>query len=152
MVTQTRTIDEGTSIGSKRTHGLAIGQLAAVIVLGVVLWFAAAMTVRFGGPAGFFGPTASVIAFAIAIPVCWLSVLVIKKIVRLEAGQTLPGIAIGTAVATFCDGIGLTWGRDLFYGSDPTMTTFGAAWILWGAGLFLLFAYLDDQRQTGATR
>ena len=151
MVTQTRATDEETSAVDKRPYALAPGQLATVVVLGVVLWFAAAMAVRFGSAAGFFGPSASVIAFAVAIPICWLSVLLVKKVARLEAGQTLPGIAIGTAVATFCDGIGLTWGHGL-YGADPTMTTFGAAWILWGVGLFLLFAYFDDHRQASATQ
>ena len=36
--------------------------------------------------------------------------------------------------------------------SDPAQVTFGAAWILWGVGLFLLFAYLDDYRRAGAAR
>lgn len=151
MVPQPRTIDERTRSVGTRADTLALGQLAGVITIGVAFWFAAAMTVRFGAPAGFFGPTASVITFAISVPVCWLSVLLSKKVARLEAGQTLPGIAIGLVAATVCDAIALTWGRGL-YGSNPAQVTLGSAWILWGVGLFLLFAYLDDQRQARATR
>jgi hypothetical protein len=151
MLTQTRAIDEDSRAVGNRSDALDPGQLAKVIVLGVVFWFAAAMTVRFGSAAGFFGPSTSMIAFAVTIPVCWLSVLLIKKIARLNVGQTLPGIVLGTVAATCCDGIALTWGRGL-YGSDSTLIIFGAAWILWGAGLFLLFAYLDDHRQSRAPR
>lgn len=148
---QTRTIGEGTRSASPQATALSRGQLGLLIVLGVVFWFAGAMAVRFGAPAGFFGPTASVLAFALGIPICWLSVLFIKNVARLAVGQTVPGIAIGLVAATLCDGVGLTWGNGL-YGSDPVMTTFGAAWILWGVGFFLLFAYLHDQRPVGTTR
>ena len=151
MQTQRRTSGERTRSVSERSGALAPGQLATVVVLGLVFWFAAAMAVRIGSTAGFFGTSASAIAFAVAIPVCWLSVLFIKKVARLSTGQTLPGIAVGTMTATFADGIALTWGRGL-YGSDPAMTTLGAAWILWGVGLFLLFAYLSDDRLPGAAR
>ncbi len=149
--TQTRAIGTGASAVGGRSGALTRGQLATVIILGLIFWFLGAMSVLFGSPAGFFGPTASVVAFALGIPICWISVLVIKKLARLETGQTLPGIAIGLAAATFCDGIALTWVRGL-YGSDPAQVTYGAAWILWGAGLFLLFAYLEDYRQVRETR
>jgi hypothetical protein len=58
----------------------------------------------------------------------------------------VPGIVLGTVIATFCDGLALTWARGLFYGSDLRLTTLGAGWIFWGVGLFLLFAYLNDHR------
>jgi hypothetical protein len=151
MQTQQRIIGERTRSVNERSGALAPGQLATVVVLGLVFWFAAAMAVRVGSTAGFFGTSASAITFAVAIPICWLSVLCIKKVARLATGQTLAGVAVGTMTATFADGIALTWGRGL-YGSDPAMTTLGAAWILWGVGLFLLFAYLSDDRRPGAAR
>ncbi|MBC8161829.1 MAG: hypothetical protein H7Z42_11475 [Roseiflexaceae bacterium] len=151
MVTQTPTLGEGTGSVGKRPDALALGQLAMLVVLGVIFWFVAAMAVLFGSSAGVFGPTASVLTFVLVVPICWLSVLFVKKVARLEAGQTVPGIAVGVVAATLCDGIALTWGRQL-YGTDPAQITLGAAWILWGVGLFLLFAYLTDQRQVIAAR
>lgn len=138
-------IEDVPAVG-KRFNALSVRQLAALIALGVEFWFAAAMTVRFGSTSGFFGPSASLIAFAVAVPVSWLSMLLCKKIAHLKAGQTLPGIAIGLVAATLCDEIALTWGRGL-YGSDSAQVVFGAAWILWGVGLFLLFACFEDHRQ-----
>ncbi len=140
------TIGEGISTGGPRRGALAPGQVGMVIGLGVVFWFAAAMIVRVGAPLGIFGSTASVLTFALTIPGCWLAVLVSKQVARLAAGQTVPGIVLGTVIATFCDGLALTWARGLFYGSDLRLTTLGAGWIFWGVGLFLLFAYLNDHR------
>jgi hypothetical protein len=145
MLPQTQTVNERSHLMDKRFGTLAPWQIALLVVLGIAFWFAAVLAVRFGSTAGIFGPTASVITFVLAIPICWVSVLFIKKIAKLEAGQTVSGVGIGIVAATFCDGIALTWGRDL-YGSDPNMITFGAAWILWGVGLFLLVAYLLDLR------
>jgi hypothetical protein len=146
MVPQKRTL--GVQGGAVAQQGAALTavQLGLLIGIGAALWFAAALAVRFGGPAGFFGPTASVLAFALAIPLCWASVQLTRRIVGLGQGQLLPGIGVGSITATFCDGIALTWGRGL-YGTDPDQIVFGAAWILWGVGLFLLFAYLGDQRR-----
>lgn len=151
MLTQPQTVEEASRAVGRRPQALAAAQLLKLIILGVGFWLVAALAVRFGAPAGFFGPSASLLAFGLAVPVCWLSVLFIKKVARLGAGQTLPGVAVGTISATFCDGIALTWGRGL-YGTDPEQIIFGAAWILWGVGLFLVSAYLDDQRRLGASR
>ncbi len=146
---RTRAVD--THSNRQRHSTLATGQLGLVVVLGVAFWFAAAMGVRFGSAAGFFGATASLLTFALTVPVCWLAVLFVKKMAKLEAGQVVPGIVVGVVVATFCDGIALTWARGL-YGLDAAQVTLGAAWILWGVGLFLLFAYLDDHRRVEETR
>ncbi len=142
-----RTFDQAAPARDTRPSALTPQQLATVSAIGVILWFAAAKTVFFGSAAGFFGPTASLLTFIIAIPICWLSVWVSKKLARLAPGQTLPGIAIGLVAATLCDGIALTWGQRL-YGSDPAQVTFGAAWILWGVAFFLLFGYRADYHRS----
>jgi hypothetical protein len=145
MQTQPWSISKKAQTANARPGMLTFGQLVGVSLIGILFWFAAAMTVRFAGPVGLFGPIASIVTFAVSIPICWLSVWLIKKLVQLGVGQTLPGVALGLVVATWLDGIGLTWGNGL-YGTDPTVTTLGAAWILWGVGLFLIFAYREDLR------
>jgi hypothetical protein len=52
-----------------------------------------------------------------------------------------------TFTATFLDAIALTWYRQL-YSESFEVALYGAAWILWGAGLGLLFSlYLDHKYQ-----
>lgn len=145
MQPQSRAVPERSAPTHERPLALTAAQLAAVIAIGVAFWFAAAMTVQLGAPAGLFGPAGSVLLFAVSVPICWASVLLCRKIARLEAGQVLPGIAIGLVAATCCDAVALTWAQGL-YGSDPAQVTLGAAWILWGVAFFLLFAYVEDNR------
>ena len=59
-------------------------QIGALVVVGVVFWFGAAMTVRFGAPMGMFGPAASAGAFAAAFPVAWLGVLLAIPAARMR--------------------------------------------------------------------
>jgi hypothetical protein len=150
MQTQSRAAVQVPHTANAGSRALTVRQIVTVAIIGIVLWFAAAMTVQFGSTRGLFGPVASAVLFAVSIPGVWLAVWASKTVARLGPGQTLPGVVIGTIVATFADGIALTWARGL-YGIDSTMTTLGAAWILWGVGLFLLFAYLDDAQQARAT-
>lgn len=128
-----------------RSRALTPGQLVGAGVSGLVLWFAAAMTVQFGAPLGLFAPTGSLVLFITAAPTAWLFVILIRKIVRLQRGQVVTGIGVGLVAATFADGIALTWFHGL-YGSDPAHVIAGAGWILWGVGAFLLAAFWEDQR------
>lgn len=121
-------------------------QTALIVFLGVVFWYGAATAVRLGSPLGMFGPVNSLVSFAVGIPICWLSVLFSIKIAQLKAHQIVPGISLGLAVATFCDGVAITWLAPL-YGTDRAQISLGAAWILWGVFAFILFAFIETYRQ-----
>jgi hypothetical protein len=127
-------------------YALTPAQVASLVATAVTLWFGAALCVHIGSPLGIFGPITSLISFAVAVPISWLSVRLTIKIVRLKIHQIVPGISFGIAVATFCDGIALTWGSWL-YGSDPAQTTLGAAWILWGVFTFTAAAFVEAYRR-----
>ena len=135
----------------KSTCALNTNQVLAMVVIGVVFWFAGAMGVKLGAPLGIFGAVASAVTFAVAFPVSWFGVLVAAKVGKLGPDQILPGIAVGTVAATFCDGIALTWFRWL-YGTDPEQVVLGAAWILWGAGAFFAAAFFEAHRQRSSAK
>ncbi|QZY88268.1 hypothetical protein [Exiguobacterium acetylicum] len=121
------------------------GQVIILVVLGVAFWFVGALSVRFGSGIGMFENAGNVIAFLIGLPVSWISVIIIKKVARLSAEQIVPGVSLGLLVATFLDGIVLTWGTSL-YGTDPLFVGRGAAWILWGVFAFLAAAFIEARR------
>ncbi|MEK3808465.1 hypothetical protein MHB63_18240 [Bacillus sp. FSL H8-0547] len=121
-------------------------QTAVLVVLGMAFWFCGAMAVRFGSDVGMFGKTGSVFSFLIALPVSWISVLLIMKAAKLKADQIIPGVSLGLLTATFLDGIVLTWGTQL-YGTDAGLIGLDAAWILWGAFTFLAFAFIEAWRR-----
>lgn len=149
MIAEKKLQDENARDAGNQLHGLSTGQCYLLLAIGVLFWFGGAMAVRFLTPLGFFGPTASVLAFVVAAPVSWLGVVIACKAARLRHDQVLPGIAVGAASATFCDGIALTWFRWL-YGADPEQVLYGAAWILWGIFTFFAAAIFEANRQRAA--
>ena len=111
------------------------------VILGIIFWFNAAIIVRLVGRSVFSDENINLIfAFIIAIPLTILSILITKSISGFRYSQLLKPVAIMTFTATFLDGIALAWFREL-YSNSFEVALFGAAWILWGAGLGLLFSY-----------
>ena len=139
IVSRAAEVDSGHESGS---HLLSAGQFFRVAIFAILFWFVAALFVNYGSQAGFFGGIAGLFMFVITVPVGWLSVKLLKKIASLHSSQMISGIATATAVATFFDGIALTWMRSL-YGSSAELVLPGAAWILWGVGVTISFAYLE---------
>jgi hypothetical protein len=136
----TNDVDPTTKLPRSR---LTDQQLTVMIAFGLAFWLVAALFIRLA-PAGLFGRGAgTMILFAITVPSAWLSVQVAKRIAALATAQLLPGVAVASAAAMLCDGIGLIWWS--IYGEGDRLP--GAAWLLWGVGLILFAAFFDARRQ-----
>jgi hypothetical protein len=86
-----------------------------------------------------------VLMFLLAFPVTILTIYLTKLISKLAYSELLRPIVIMTFTATFCDGIALVWFRQI-YSKSFVIALHGAALILWGVGLGLLFAYILEVR------
>ncbi|MTH53736.1 hypothetical protein GKZ89_10000 [Bacillus mangrovi] len=126
---------------------LSLSQMASVTFLGILFWFAGAMIVRIGTPLNFFGQEPGLLSFLAAIPLSWVSVLLIAQLAKLRNPQLVPGVSMGLAAATFFDGIAITW-LPWIYGADHSEIGLGAAWILWGAFTFLGAAFVETYRRS----
>lgn len=147
---QTQQSSEKRSMPSVRTlpdYLLSRRQLAILIALGIVFWFVFAMAIRFTSGLGLLGGAIGVATFLLSIAVGWLIVLLLRRLAGLSAGQLLPGVALSTAAAALCDGIALTW-MPWLYGTDPGEVLLGAAYILWGAGVLIIVAYVMAVRES----
>ena len=111
---------------------------------GAALWLAAALLLRWLGPLGIHDGAARVILYALVLPGTYPFNLLIKAIARLERGQMVQALALGTAVATLLDGIALAWFPNL-YGIGIEMHMGAATVILWGAGVGILLAFWMDR-------
>jgi hypothetical protein len=125
------------------TNMLNSKQLLVVISLGVFFWFVFALLIRFGNELGIFGGAMGAATFLFSIPVAWLLIIGIKAMAGLMTGQIFAGLGISTATAGLCDGIALTWMPSL-YGNESSSALLGAGYILWGAGVILILAYVMD--------
>lgn len=114
------------------------------ILLGVALWLVAARAVHYLG-SYLDGGSGSLILFAVAIVTSWLTVDLLRFLVRPAPGELVPAMAWGTLSALLLDGLAISFVPDLYAGIGSA-TQYGAALIMWGAGLGLLFAFVRERR------
>ena len=110
-----------------------------MIVVGAIFWFIAAMVVRLF-PALFGGDLVTIVLFVASVPIAWIYVKIVMKIMGLTAKNILPAAIVSVITGTLLDGIFMTWLPTL-YGTDSAVNFVGAAWILWGVGLISMAAY-----------
>lgn len=118
-------------------------RLPWLIALGIAFWFLAAMMVRFLGPFVFVAESGTlVLTFVFSIPLAWAFFWLGTALSGARGADVLPAVSVLTFVALCLDGVALTWFRGLY---GPTYA-YGGPWIMWGAGLILMFALLNTQR------
>ena len=122
---------------------LADRQVAILVAFGLAFWLVAALFIRLALFDVFNRGIGTMLLFAATVPVAWVSVQIAKRIATLAPAQILPGVAVASAAAMLCDGIGLIWWS--IYGQADRLP--GAAWLLWGVGLLLFAAFFDGRRQ-----
>ena len=118
---------------------LTARQASALIVIGIALWFVAAMLLRQIAPLGVFDGWARAMLYALVVPGTWPFVRLTQRLARLGTAQIVPGIAVVTAAALIADSIvfaGFPW----IYGAAEFHRDCAAA-VFWGAGVGLLLSF-----------
>ena len=117
------------------------------VCLGTAFWFVAAMIIRLLGTAVFTENNAwLILLYGLAIPLTVVFLYITSWLAKRPLRNLLGPVVIITFTATFLDAIALTWFRSL-YSPSFEVALHGAAWILWGVGLGLLFSYYLHQQQ-----
>jgi hypothetical protein len=121
---------------------MKISKVFIYIFLGVAFWYQAAMIIKYFGENVFSTNNPKLLLFFfLAIPITLASMYITSLICKLKLFELLSPVVIMTFTATFLDAIALVWFRHL-YSESFEVAMYGAAWILWGVGLGLLFAYI----------
>lgn len=110
------------------------------VLYGIVFWFVAAMTIHLF-PALFDGATLNAIVLAVSVPIAWASVPVSRMAAKVGAAHVLEANVVAVIAAAMADGAAITFASDALYAGVTPASQFGAAWILWGVGWILLFAW-----------
>jgi Family of unknown function (DUF5367) len=121
-------------------------QLFLFIALGIVFWFTAAMVIRLAGANVFSENNPMLILFFVLVfPLTYIFLLVTKLVTKVPYTKMLLPVVIMTLTAALLDGIALAFFRNL-YAQSFEVALHGAAWILWGVGIGLLFAFILNNR------
>jgi hypothetical protein len=129
----------------KPSTSLTTPQIVTLALFGALLWFVAAMLVRFLAPMGALEGVSRALTYALVIPGTVPFVLMTRAVAKLARDQTAVGIMVVTAAALLLDGIAHAW-FPAIYGSDPTLWVGGAAVIFWGAGVGLVLGLVMNGR------
>jgi hypothetical protein len=129
-----------------KNSGMKNSKFILFVGLGIAFWYQAAMIIKFFGTTVFTEHNPKLVMFfLLAIPITIASMYITALLTSLKIYELLKPVVIMTFTATFLDGIALVWFRHL-YSESFEVALNGAAWILWGAGLGLLFAYLGGNK------
>ncbi len=110
------------------------------IILGVILWFTAAMIVHFL-PWAMDGGLGTLAMFAVSIPNAFITIWLFEKLVKPSAGELLPAMTWGMITALLLDGMCVAFAPSIYAGVSSA-TQYGAALIMFGAGVILLLTVL----------
>lgn len=123
---------------SRRT--MSTGQKLGSVAVGVSIWLVFVFVVR-SIPWAFDGGVRSALLFLAAIPLTWASVMLLKKVVALTSQTVFEGVVLATVAAMFLDGFVFTF-LSGWYGNSEEHIRHGAGFILWGAAMGMLIAWL----------
>lgn len=136
--------DTSSRVAQTAFVSISARQAAALIGLGAVFWFLAAMILRLVAPMGALEGAARALAYALVVPGTLPAVWLIWKLPGLRRDQVALGGAVATATATLIDGIVLAWFPELYSADARLVAACGAA-ILWGAGVGLVLSLLFNR-------
>jgi hypothetical protein len=123
--------------------GLSLSQIIILDVYGLALWLIAAVMIRYGTPAGLFGPLANIPVYAVTAVGAWLLVRSSARWAGLRPGQLLAGTVIVSIAALSADGIAIAWAPTL-YGADAAASLPGIAWLSFAVASSFVWALRLD--------
>jgi hypothetical protein len=121
-------------------------QVATLAAYGVALWFIAALAIRYGTPAGVFGPRANVPVYAATAVGCFGLIWAASRLGPLGRAHLLPVITWISLAALLCDGWAIAWWPGL-YGAAPEQLLPGIAWLSFAVGICLFWALILPRRR-----
>lgn len=119
-------------------------QAVIMVIMGVILWFLAAILLRSLAPMGIYDGMGRIGLYLLIIPGTYPFLRLLKKIARLGQGQIALGVSLATATATLLDGIALAW-FPILYGTNIDHTAGAGGAILWGAGVGIMLGFWMDK-------
>lgn len=126
------------------TAGFSGRQFIITVLMGVTLWFVAAIMLRYLEPMGVLNGQARILTYAMIIPGTLPFVFLIKLVAGLGRHQLALGLSLATGTALLCDGVATAWFPALYGPTDDSVLR-SASTILWGGGVAIWLGFLCNR-------
>lgn len=126
--------------------GISIRQRLVLVGFGFLIWFGAAVLLKYLGSMGAYDGLSRVWLVLSTIPATVPLVLLIMVGAGLGRDRLAVGVSIVVATTLLLDGIALVWWPDL-YGDTADQVFGAAAAIIWGAGVGLALGHLLNRSE-----
>ena len=127
------------------TAGLSSRQFILTAMMGVGLWFVAAILLRYLEPMGVLDGNARILTYVLIILGTLPFVFLIQMIAGLGRHQLALGLSLATGAALLCDGVATAWFPSLYGQTDDSVLRSASA-ILWGAGVAIGLGFVCNRR------
>ena len=124
---------------------LTAARTAALVAYATIVWFGAALFIRYAGPTGLFHGPHAILLYALTVPA---TVLVNRRALKLSGlppRHMTTVISVTTATATVLDAAAMNLFPGL-YGPDAAIMGAGAIWLLWAIGVASALAAISTLR------
>lgn len=129
-----------------RSTAMSTGQKLGSVAVGVSLWLMFIFVVR-SIPWAFDGGMSSALLFLLTVPLTYGFVVFLKRAVSLTPQTVFAAVSLATFPALLLDGLVFTFLSE-WYGPTEEHVRYGAGFILWGAGMGMLIAWLMRNSNT----
>lgn len=117
------------------------------LVVGVFLWLAGVVFIRFTAPLGWFnGTLETVVLYALTPAAMWLALMAVKRLVPYPPGRATFAAVWMSIAALLLDAVAITWLPMLYGAVGPAALGAPAAWLIWAVASGLLVAIWTDDR------
>jgi hypothetical protein len=124
-------------------------RMVMMVPYGVAGWFAAALLLRWLGPAMFDTGARHAILYLVSALIAWPTIWLGARIIGAPMHRMLAPTALFTGTAAACDGLALVLLPGLYGGA--AQTGHAGAVILFGVGALLVLALVLERQSTGTT-
>ncbi|HIG23996.1 MAG TPA: hypothetical protein EYG02_00700 [Henriciella marina] len=121
-------------------------QLIRIVVVGLSVWLAGALLLRWLGPMGVYDGSARIVLYALIIPGTLPIILLLPVLAGIKRSQIAAAAAFATATAILMDGLALAWFSGL-YGETIAQHAGAGAAILWGGAVAIFLGFFLNRDQ-----
>lgn len=112
------------------------------LAVGTVIWYLAALFIRFGGDYFFGEHSQRVIPLYILTPLTSLALLIVaRKLTRMNMSDLYDSFVILSVTGAVLDGIAIRFFANIIYDQPPGILANAGAWLLWAVGVTIFLAY-----------